>query len=80
MKKAVYWDFNHFIIDNIVVITVILWFHFLKTFCNLNQTPPEVQANAAETLCAITRNAPSTLATKLSSPGFVIFAFIFVFH
>ncbi|KAF8048349.1 hypothetical protein N665_2556s0004 [Sinapis alba] len=33
--------------------------------------PPEVQANAAETLCAITRNAPSALATKLSSPGFV---------
>ncbi|CAN7137140.1 unnamed protein product [Brassica rapa subsp. narinosa] len=34
-------------------------------------SPPEVQANAAETLCAITRNAPSALATKLSSPGFV---------
>ncbi|CAH2060291.1 unnamed protein product [Thlaspi arvense] len=32
---------------------------------------PEVQANAAGTLCAITRNAPSALATKLSSPGFV---------
>ncbi|KAL1223851.1 hypothetical protein V5N11_007817 [Cardamine amara subsp. amara] len=32
---------------------------------------PEVQANAAETLCAITRNAPSAFATKLSSPGFV---------
>ncbi|CAH8361260.1 unnamed protein product [Eruca vesicaria subsp. sativa] len=38
----------------------------------LNQSsPPEVQANAAETLCAITRNAPSALATKLSSPSFV---------
>ncbi|XP_057526692.1 uncharacterized protein LOC130805885 [Amaranthus tricolor] len=33
--------------------------------------PPEVQANAAETLCAITRNMGSPLATKLSSPGFV---------
>ncbi|CAN8241643.1 unnamed protein product [Cochlearia groenlandica] len=32
---------------------------------------PEVQANAAETLCAINRNAPSALATKLSSAGFV---------
>ncbi|KAM7527934.1 hypothetical protein LguiB_031344 [Lonicera macranthoides] len=32
---------------------------------------PEVHANAAETLCAITRNAPSPLATKLSSPSFV---------
>ncbi|KAL8496636.1 hypothetical protein ACS0TY_020358 [Phlomoides rotata] len=36
-----------------------------------NLNPPEVHANAAETLCAITRNAPSPLATKLSSPGFV---------
>ncbi|XWS74289.1 hypothetical protein CRYUN_Cryun02cG0202300 [Craigia yunnanensis] len=33
--------------------------------------PPEVHANAAETLCAITRNAPSALATTLSSPSFV---------
>ncbi|XP_004291712.1 PREDICTED: serine/threonine-protein phosphatase 6 regulatory subunit 3 isoform X1 [Fragaria vesca subsp. vesca] len=33
--------------------------------------PPEVHANAAETLSAITRNAPSALATKLSSPSFV---------
>ncbi|XVF20243.1 hypothetical protein REPUB_Repub11eG0180900 [Reevesia pubescens] len=33
--------------------------------------PPEVHANAAETLRAITRNAPSALATKLSSPSFV---------
>ncbi|CAA2993254.1 serine threonine- phosphatase 6 regulatory subunit 3-like isoform X2 [Olea europaea subsp. europaea] len=33
--------------------------------------PPEVHANAAETLCAITRNAPSPLAAKLSSPSFV---------
>ncbi|XP_073054704.1 uncharacterized protein [Primulina eburnea] len=32
---------------------------------------PEVHANAAETLCAITRNAPSPLFTKLSSPSFV---------
>ncbi|XP_011089292.1 serine/threonine-protein phosphatase 6 regulatory subunit 3 isoform X1 [Sesamum indicum] len=34
--------------------------------------PPEVHANASETLCAITRNAPSPLATKLSSPSFVV--------
>ncbi|KAI3450571.1 hypothetical protein Pfo_007236 [Paulownia fortunei] len=34
--------------------------------------PPEVHANAAETLCAITRNVPSPLATKLSSPSFVV--------
>lgn len=33
--------------------------------------PPEVHSNAAETLCAITRNSPSALATKLSSPSFV---------
>ncbi|OIS96585.1 PREDICTED: serine/threonine-protein phosphatase 6 regulatory subunit 3-like isoform X1 [Nicotiana attenuata] len=32
---------------------------------------PEVHANAAEALCAITRNTPSPLATKLSSPSFV---------
>ncbi|CAB4282783.1 unnamed protein product [Prunus armeniaca] len=32
---------------------------------------PEVHANAAETLSAITRNAPSALANKLSSPSFV---------
>ncbi|XP_057454969.1 uncharacterized protein LOC130746374 isoform X2 [Lotus japonicus] len=32
---------------------------------------PEVHANAAETLCTITRNASSTLAIKLSSPSFV---------
>ncbi|XP_075521909.1 uncharacterized protein LOC142555118 isoform X2 [Primulina tabacum] len=32
---------------------------------------PEVHANAAETLCAITRNASSPLFTKLSSPSFV---------
>ncbi|XP_058199808.1 uncharacterized protein LOC131314904 [Rhododendron vialii] len=34
-------------------------------------SPPEVHSNAAETLCAITRNASSTLAAKLSSPSFV---------
>ncbi|XP_038693597.1 serine/threonine-protein phosphatase 6 regulatory subunit 3-like isoform X1 [Tripterygium wilfordii] len=34
-------------------------------------SPPEVHANAAETLCAITRNYPSALANKLSSPSFV---------
>ncbi|KAK8301680.1 hypothetical protein V6Z11_D04G037300 [Gossypium hirsutum] len=36
-----------------------------------NQRAPEVHANAAETLCAITQNVPSALATKLSSPSFV---------
>ncbi|KAG5515495.1 hypothetical protein RHGRI_036518 [Rhododendron griersonianum] len=39
-------------------------------------SPPEVHANAAETLCAITRNASSTLAAKLSSPRFVEFCFV----
>ncbi|XP_059430546.1 uncharacterized protein LOC132164134 isoform X2 [Corylus avellana] len=34
-------------------------------------SPPEVHANVAETLCAITRNSSSALATKLSSPSFV---------
>ncbi|KAL7613213.1 hypothetical protein Lser_V15G08021 [Lactuca serriola] len=33
--------------------------------------PPEVHANAAETLCAITRTAPSPLASKLSSSSYV---------
>ncbi|KAM3302901.1 serine/threonine-protein phosphatase 6 regulatory subunit 3 isoform X1 [Capsicum chacoense] len=32
---------------------------------------PEVHANSAELLCAITRNTPSPLTTKLSSPSFV---------
>ncbi|QHN95050.1 hypothetical protein HN51_042947 [Arachis hypogaea] len=32
---------------------------------------PELNANAAETLCSITRNPSSTLAIKLSSPSFV---------
>lgn len=32
---------------------------------------PEVHANAAETLCAITRTAPSPLASKLSSSSYV---------
>ncbi|KAF8037112.1 hypothetical protein BT93_B0126 [Corymbia citriodora subsp. variegata] len=32
---------------------------------------PEVHSNAAETLCAITRFAPPSLATKISSPGFI---------
>ncbi|KAL8092399.1 uncharacterized protein LOC141689584 isoform X2 [Apium graveolens] len=34
-------------------------------------SPPEVHVNAAETLCAVTRNATSPLATKLSSASFV---------
>uniref|UniRef100_A0A7C9DC55 Serine/threonine-protein phosphatase 4 regulatory subunit 3-like central domain-containing protein n=3 Tax=Opuntia streptacantha TaxID=393608 RepID=A0A7C9DC55_OPUST len=33
--------------------------------------PPEVQGNAAETLCAIIRNMGSPLAAKLSGPSFV---------
>ncbi|KAJ1420909.1 SIT4 phosphatase-associated protein family [Sesbania bispinosa] len=32
---------------------------------------PEVHANAAETLCAITRFAPAGLSTKISSPSFI---------
>ncbi|KAI4303671.1 hypothetical protein MLD38_039271 [Melastoma candidum] len=32
---------------------------------------PEVHANAAETLCAITRFAPSGLSAKISSPSFI---------
>uniref|UniRef100_A0A803QE74 Uncharacterized protein n=1 Tax=Cannabis sativa TaxID=3483 RepID=A0A803QE74_CANSA len=32
---------------------------------------PEVHANAAETLCAITRFAPAGLSAKISSPSFV---------
>ncbi|XP_071690355.1 uncharacterized protein [Rutidosis leptorrhynchoides] len=32
---------------------------------------PEVHANAAETLCAITRNVSSPLASKLSTPSYV---------
>ncbi|CAL1405929.1 unnamed protein product [Linum trigynum] len=32
---------------------------------------PEVHANTAETLCAITRFAPPGLATKISSPNFI---------
>ena len=32
------------------------------------QDCPEVHANAAETLCAISRYAPSGLASKISSP------------
>ncbi|CAK9165186.1 unnamed protein product [Ilex paraguariensis] len=34
-------------------------------------SPPEVHANAAEILCAISRNSPSPLASKLSSQSFV---------
>lgn len=43
----------------------------MTLFLYVDQCPPEVQANAAETLCAITRNSPSALATKLSSERFV---------
>ncbi|XP_052180840.1 uncharacterized protein LOC127794021 isoform X2 [Diospyros lotus] len=32
---------------------------------------PEVHANAAETLCTITRSAPSGLTAKISSPSFI---------
>lgn len=41
----------------------------------MDQCPPEVHANAAETLCAITRNAPSALATKLASPRYALYQF-----
>lgn len=39
----------------------------VTTFFLHGQCPPEVHANAAETLCTVTRNAPSALANKLSS-------------
>ena len=50
-----------------------IWFY-------LDQSTPEVHANAAETLCAITRNASSALAIKLSSPRFVLWAVLFIEH
>lgn len=43
----------------------------LDVFFPFVQSSPEVHANAAELLCAITRNTPSPLTTKLSSPRFV---------
>lgn len=43
------------------------------TDISFTQSPPEVHANAAETLCTVTRNAPSPLAAKLSSPRFDLF-------
>ncbi|KAJ0704540.1 putative SIT4 phosphatase-associated protein family [Helianthus annuus] len=42
--------------------------------------PPEVHANAAETLCAITRSAPSPLAAKLSSSSYVTRIFTHAFE
>ncbi|KAG2589640.1 hypothetical protein PVAP13_5NG378000 [Panicum virgatum] len=36
-----------------------------------SQDSPEVHANAAEILCAVTRCAPPSLATKICSPSFV---------
>lgn len=42
---------------------------FSLIFC-LYQNSLEVHANAAETLCTIAQNAPSPLATKLSSSRF----------
>eukprot|EP00268_Persea_americana_P004482 TRINITY_DN1142_c0_g1_i1.p1 TRINITY_DN1142_c0_g1~~TRINITY_DN1142_c0_g1_i1.p1 ORF type:complete len:859 (-),score=207.16 TRINITY_DN1142_c0_g1_i1:383-2959(-) len=36
-----------------------------------SSSPPEVHANAAETLCTISRNPTSALAVKISSPSFV---------
>ena len=44
----------------------------IHVITSLKQCPPEVHANAAETLCAITRNASSALAAKLSSPRLVV--------
>jgi uncharacterized protein (DUF2336 family) len=40
----------------------------------LMQNSSEVHANAAETLSAVTRIAPSALASKLSSPKYMTFA------
>ncbi|KAJ4816003.1 Serine/threonine-protein phosphatase 6 regulatory subunit 1 [Rhynchospora pubera] len=41
---------------------------------------PEVHANAAEVLCAITRYAPPALASKICSPGFVGRLFLHAFE
>ncbi|CAA6662442.1 unnamed protein product [Spirodela intermedia] len=41
------------------------------------KSPPEVHANAAEVIWVISRNAPSPLATKLSSPSLVSRVFDF---
>lgn len=40
------------------------------------QNSSEVHANAAETLSAVTRIAPSALASKLSGPKYVLYALI----
>jgi hypothetical protein len=39
------------------------------------QDSPEVHANAAEILCAVTRCAPPSLATKICSPRYSNFIF-----
>jgi len=39
--------------------------------CDLKQDSPEVHANAAEILSAVTRCAPPALAAKICSPSFV---------
>lgn len=39
------------------------------------QDCPEVHANAAETLCAITRYAPPGLASKISSPRSIVYSY-----
>lgn len=49
-------------------------------FLLFNQSPPEVHANVAETLCTITRVASSTLAIKLSSPRFCVARLYFIFN
>lgn len=46
-------------------------------FFIINQSPPEVHANAAETLCTISRNPTSALAVKISSPRFAIFGCVY---
>lgn len=64
--------FRRSVFEYISIFQVLHIYYYLsdKMF-SMDQSPPEVHANAAETLCAITRNAPSALATKLSSPRFI---------
>lgn len=52
-----------------------LFIHFYVALY-LEQDSPEVHANAAETLSAITRYAPPGLAAKISSPRYSFIFFV----
>ncbi|PSR95196.1 Serine/threonine-protein phosphatase 6 regulatory subunit like [Actinidia chinensis var. chinensis] len=64
---------DHFYPNSLDVMQWLAYSNFLEMIVDKlsPSCPPEVHANAAETLCAITRNASSALAAKLSSPSFV---------